>query len=625
MTRLLPILLITIFLSPLPALAEKRIALIVGNSDYAVGPLENPKRDATLMAATLAEVGFEVTHLENANLREFQRGLVDFIRALQVAGEDSVGLFYYAGHGIQSEGENYLVPVDADLRDVLDLRIQTLDTSTIMASLRSAGNRLNLVILDACRNNPFRSATRSGTGGLAQVDAPSGTLVAYSTAPGSVAEDGSGRNSPYSLALAKAIRQPGQAIEQVFKQVRIEVMEKTGSRQIPWESSSLTGDFFFMPPVEQTSVEVTPTTPESGQAPSQDDKEMVFWLAIQESTNPKSFEAYLQAYPNGAFAPLAQLKIAELSAEEPTVELAEGPTEPEETGSEQRTQAAVGLNFEPGQEFRDCADCPSLTVVPSGGFTMGSPETEEGRLDNEGPTRPVQVEKPFAIGTREVTVREFQAFVEDTGYDVGDECWTYENGEGRYRADRNWRNPGFEQTPEDPVVCVSWRDAQAYVEWLRSVTGNRYRLPSEAEWEYAARAGSETRYFFGNDRSGGMVCRYGNGADMTAKATYVRWTTSVCDDGALYTAPGGSYAPNGFGLYDTLGNAAEWTQDCWNDGYWDAPGNTLALDYGNCTLHPVRGQAWSGTPRGLRSAYREAFEAPERDQNIGFRVARAVE
>jgi caspase domain-containing protein len=308
---------VTIFIMSLlsvaaPAHAERRMALVIGNGDYAVGPLDNPANDARLMAKSLVDVGFEVTHLENLGYRALQRSVVKFSRDLRAAGEDTVGMVFYAGHAVQANGENYLIPIDSDIEDALDLEIQTLEVSTLMRSLEAAGNRLNMVVLDACRNNPFKSMSRSSSRGLAKVDAPYGTLLAYSTAPGSVAADGIGQNSPYTSALAKALRQPGVPVEQIFKQVRINVMERTGNRQVPWESSSLTGDFFFSeaaPVVEAPAPVVAPTPT----VPNQN-AEIEFWKSIAAGSNPVLFRSYLEAYPNGLFRSLAEQRISMLES-----------------------------------------------------------------------------------------------------------------------------------------------------------------------------------------------------------------------------------------------------------------------------------------------------------------------
>jgi len=298
------------------AQAERRLALVIGNGDYQVQPLDNPTNDARLIAETLQSVGFEVTHLEDLGQRDLERAVVTFSRDLRAAGEDSVGFFFYAGHAIQADGENYLIPVDAELQDTLDLRIQTLDASTVMTSLEAAGNRLNMVFLDACRNNPFKGVSRSGTRGLTKMDAPTGTLIAYSTAPGDVAADGVGRNSPYSRALARAIQEPGLPVEQVLKRVRIEVMERTGNRQTPWESSSLTGDFVFIEDVPEPE-----PAPKIAAPPAQDQTvEIEFWKAVASTNSENGYRDYLSRYPDGLFAGLASDRIEALAAKQTAAE-----------------------------------------------------------------------------------------------------------------------------------------------------------------------------------------------------------------------------------------------------------------------------------------------------------------
>jgi len=240
-----------LLLSGQTALAERRIALVIGNGGYATAPLPNPVNDAALMSASLEALGFTVSAHTDLDRRGLQRAVVDFGKLLEAAEPDTVALIYYAGHGVQIDGENYLIPVDAEIRDPLDVKIEGVRASDMLDTLNRYDGGLNIVILDACRNNPFEGATRSGSGnGLARMDAPTGTLVAFSTAPGKVAEDGTGNNSPYTRALSRAMRIPGLQVEDVFKRVRIEVLERTGNRQVPWESSSLTGDFYFAGPPE---------------------------------------------------------------------------------------------------------------------------------------------------------------------------------------------------------------------------------------------------------------------------------------------------------------------------------------------------------------------------------------
>ncbi len=225
--------------------SEHKAALIIGNSAYAEAPLRNPANDAEDMSAALEKLGFQVELLKDSNRREMRAAARRFGDALRSGG---VGLFYFAGHGIQLKGKNYLVPLKADIRDEFDVEDEALHIGMVLSAMERASNRLNIVILDACRNNPYARSFRSSSRGLAMMDAPRGTLIAYSTAPGQVAADGAGRNSPYTGTLLPALQLEGLEVEKVFKRVRIKVIEETARRQVPWESSSLTGDFYFIPP-----------------------------------------------------------------------------------------------------------------------------------------------------------------------------------------------------------------------------------------------------------------------------------------------------------------------------------------------------------------------------------------
>ena len=233
MRRLLVITLIAVLALAVAseARAENRVALVIGNSAYTNSPLKNPKNDATLMADTLEDVGFKVTRLFDADQRTMKRAMIDFGRKLR--SSDSVGLFYYAGHGVQVDGENFLIPIGALIGDELEVGIEAVSINEFLRTMKRASSRINIVVLDACRNNPFARSFRSSVRGLARVDAPKGTYVAYATSPGAVALDGNTGHSPYTTALAKAILMPGASIEQVFKQARRDVLALTSERQTP--------------------------------------------------------------------------------------------------------------------------------------------------------------------------------------------------------------------------------------------------------------------------------------------------------------------------------------------------------------------------------------------------------
>jgi len=278
---------------------EPRIALVIGNSAYRETPLRNPVNDARAMARALREMGFTVLTHENASKRTMEGAIVEFGRKL---AEGGVGFFYYAGHGLQVRGRNFLVPVDADIDSEATTRIAAVDVDLLLEQMAEAKNRVNIVILDACRNNPFERRLRGASRGLAAVDAARGTLVAYATAPGSVAADGDGANGLYTEELLQALRVPNLKVEEVFKRVRIGVTERSKGAQTPWESSSLTGDLVV-------NVTVNITTPAAPPAPAPD-RESLFWMSIKDGSDPSAFEAYLKQYPNGAFASLARQRMA---------------------------------------------------------------------------------------------------------------------------------------------------------------------------------------------------------------------------------------------------------------------------------------------------------------------------
>ena len=283
----------------------------------------------------------------------------------------------------------------------------------------------------------------------------------------------------------------------------------------------------------------------------------------------------------------------------------------------------------PGTIFKDCADCPQMVVIPAGRFMMGVDPGEEERealaesfRNRSQPQRGVDVQR-FSAGKFEVTRGQYRLFAEATGHS-SDGCFVWSGAAFVIEKTKDWRNPGYAQDDLHPVACVSWDDASAYVRWLSQKTGKDYRLLSEAEWEYAARAGTTTARFWGDaaDRS----CDYANGADLTTEAQVPgasNWGAAHCDDRYAYTAPVGSYRANAFGLYDMLGNVWEWTQDCWNGNYSGAPTDGSAWAAGDCSQRVVRGGSWEDAPLGLRAAYRVGSPTVIRVYIRGFRVARS--
>ena len=292
--------------------------------------------------------------------------------------------------------------------------------------------------------------------------------------------------------------------------------------------------------------------------------------------------------------------------------------------------------LKPLDSFQECYNCPDMVVMPSGSFTMGSPEGETNRQAQEGPQHVVTIGRRFAVGKFPITKNQFAAFVADTHYDAGSKCWTGERGKIEERTDRSWRNPGFKQDGSHPAVCLSWKDAKAYVDWLAAKTHREYRLLTEAEWEYAARArtepGSYPRYWFGDDDKD--LCRSGNVADQTVRdliprilgvsSFYMRNLLSPCSDGYAYTSPVGHFSANAFGLHDMVGNAEQWTADCWHENYVGALSDGSVWASGDCSRRVVRGGSWLGLISLLRAASRGGQTADLRDSLRGFRVARTI-
>ena len=669
-----------------PVHAAKRVALVIGNDAYGTLPdLNNARADARGMAAKLKSMGFEVILKLDASRRDFGRAVTDFEGRLASA---EVGLVFYAGHGIQANGRNWLIPSNAEIEAEEDLEFEGIDSNRLLESMKRAGSPLNIVILDACRDNPLPKRSRSAARGLAIAHVPTGikgTAIVYSAAPGQTAEDGDpGGNGVFTGALLAVLDEPGLKLEDVFKRTAARVARRTGGKQKPWINSSVTEDFYFRPGAQAAA-----PAPTTGGV----DKETLFWQSIQASVDPTMFEAYLEQYPNGAFASLARAKVRALQGRqtaaltapalafevtsldeelvaaknanvraEPTTDARKLTTLPAganvavtgrtthqgatwyrvalagvgvgyvfgnllgeaPAAAPAPVQPAVGVypgRYEPGDTFRDCPDCPEMVVVPAGSFRMG--DLQGGGDDDERPVHTVTIARPFAVGKYEVTRGEFAAFVEATGHHTGVSCWVDAGGgEWKDLAGHGWRDPRFSQTDRDPVVCVSWDEAKAYAAWISRKTGKRYRLPSESEWEYAARAGTSAALYWGSDPD--RACGYANVADRSAKDQYSGWMIHDCRDGHVNTSPVGSYEANAFGLHDTLGNVWEWVEDCWNGSYAGAPSDGGAWTSGECSRRVLRGGSWNGRPRYVRSALR-IRDTTRRWYDIdGFRIARTL-
>lgn len=288
--------------------------------------------------------------------------------------------------------------------------------------------------------------------------------------------------------------------------------------------------------------------------------------------------------------------------------------------------ACAGQRYKPGQSFRDCArTCPEMIVVPPGSYLMGSESDDPDQAPKaiEQPRHRVTIRYEFAVGRYEVTRDEYARFALETHLRDPDGCHIHEPPNWPEKAGLNWHNTSYPQSGRDPVVCVSWPEAEAYTHWLSRKAGHSYRLLSEAEYEYVARAGTTTEAFWGDDVK--HDCEYGNGVDLTLVERFPqrKWEHVLpCHDGHVFTAPVGSYKPNGFGLYDIQGNVAEWVADCTVQNYEGAPTDGSARTDGGCLKRMNRGGSWTSNPTGMRSADRGWDYPTTRAFDLGFRVAR---
>lgn len=352
---------------------EQRLALVIGNGSYKDAPLANPANDAQDIAKALADLGFKVTLRTNAHQRAMKQAIREFGAQLKQGG---VGLFYFAGHGIQSKGRNYLVPVGASINGEADLEDESVDSNLILAHMEEAQNRVNIVVLDACRNNPFARSFRSAARGLSQIDAARGNFIAFATAPGQVANDGTGRNGTYTKHLLQSLRQSGSDVERVFKRVAAGVAQETSGKQVPWVSSSLTGDFYFR---ATDAGAVGQSTPAPHQAPARAavdplTVELAFWDSIRNSTNPSDFKAYLDQFPDGRFAALARTR--------------------SQAPAPQAASAAPPVTL--------ALASPSSSAASPGSSRLGSPSNiaalSLGPVSSSFPSKPVRLVVPFSPG-----------------------------------------------------------------------------------------------------------------------------------------------------------------------------------------------------------------------------------
>jgi formylglycine-generating enzyme required for sulfatase activity len=588
-------------------------ALVIGNNAYQhLTPLETAVTDAEAIAEVLRDrYGLEVTLLTDATRYIILTELSRLRRELKPS--DNL-LLYYAGHGYLDEitDTGYWLPVDAEE----DSQANWIANTTITDAVKGFAAKHVMVVADSCYSG---SLTRAGDVDLGRGAEHAEWLERMATtrsrtvlASGGlepVTDSGGGEHSVFAREFIDTLARATQILDGqgLYDQIKHRVVvnaDQTPRYDNIRKAGHDGGDFLFVPLSIDVTINIDRTDSEGG------DSDALFWRRIQESDDPAAFRAYLEQFPNGTFATLARLKLGDAGSQ------ADGP---EDTQGNQ-TGAVIA---ESGREFSDCETCPTLIVIPAGEFEMGSPASEAGREAHEGPRHTVTIARPFALGKYEVTRAEFAAFVGETSYEAGPGCW-YWSVLFHFDRARSWVNPGYEQTDGDPVACINWQDAQAYLTWLSRKTGASYRLPSEAEWEYAARAGSrEPRYWGSNPDE---ACAYENVYDRdAAQVLGFPWANSDCADGYVRSAPVGSFAPNPFGLHDMLGNAPEWVMDCFASSYALASADGSPHLAGDCGFRVLRGGTWGTWPAIARAARRAADEPYERADTYSFRVLRELD
>jgi formylglycine-generating enzyme required for sulfatase activity len=596
------VIVLLVLLIPSVAQAEKRLALLIGNESYSaeIGRLSNPHNDVAQLEKALKGLGFEVAIEQNASLGALTRAVNAYARRLQAAGTNAVGFFYYSGHGASDGTTNYLIPVDVKTIESGELWDESLRLTEVTRKLKAeAGNATHFVVFDACRNT--LKLTRPGSRAIVQskgfvpVAQENGMLIAYATAEGELASDVGSGAGPYAKALAEEIVRPGVEAVTMFRRVQVRVRSAIG--QEPWLGFSALGE------VHLAGVQVEPVKPTpaiASPSPGRLSEAAEAWGATKDTTNIAMLEAFIARYKDTFFAELARARVDEINKQQMAV-VATSKVPARCDGVE----ITVGQNerrcLRPGagktEQFKDCPTCPEMVLVPAGNFTMGSPANELERSIDEAQVQ-VSISAPIAVGRFAVTFEEWDACGADrgcNGYKPSDQGW----GRGK-----------------NPVINVNWDDAKAYAAWISGKTGKTYRLLSEAEREFMARAGTTTAFWWGfsitpkQANYDGSAEPYKGGG---SKGEYRKRTVPV-----------DSFAPNPWGLYNVHGNVWEWTEDCWDASKSGDLGDGRARTTGDCAKRVVRGGSWSYNPHSLRSAYRGWNYAGDRNLNLGFRLARTL-
>jgi len=579
--------------------APQKFALVIGNSNYSgISKLANPVNDANDMAAALQSLGFTVDKVLDGDLEQMENAVTNLKRKLMGASRNSYGFFFYAGHGVQaSDGQNYLIPLQANnIQNETHLRVRAVPLQFVLDSLKEAGNELNMVVLDACRDNPF-GWNRSGTRGLSLVSNAPGSIVMYAAASGQKADDGSGRNGLFTSHLLKNLKNTGLSVYEVFDRTMGDVKNSTGGRQDPELSLRFSGaNSIYL------GSRPTPNTP--APQPSATGGSVTVESEI-------AGEIFIDGQATG--------RRIKAGGSETIHNVSTGNTEVWVKDSGGATIKAPTVMVRQGQTVTAVIERPApanMVRIQGGTFTMGSPASEPERSSDEGPQRQVTV-SGFYMGRTEVTQKEYQEITgTNPSYFKGDNLpveqvsWYDAVEYCNKRSQKEGLTPAYiiNKNQSDPNNTNSSDTVKWTVTWNRNANG--YRLPTEAEWEYACRAGTTAPFSTGNNITTSQANYNGdNPYNNNAKGTYREKTTAV-----------GSFAPNGWGLYDMHGNVWEW---CWDwYGAYGSGSQTDPVGASSGSNRVMRGGSWSHDGRLVRSAYRDYYTPSLRDYYLGFRLVR---
>jgi formylglycine-generating enzyme required for sulfatase activity len=616
--------------------AQPRYALVIGNSNYPdQGYLTNPVNDAKDMKALLTkQLGFTVIEGYDVNKMEFELLIQKFNSHLIDSKTPAVALFYFSGHGFSGKDQNdndtnYLVPLwakKAPPRDQVSLEYSSISSNYIVTAMRRYNkNGVNLMVLDACRSSPkafmrnFQEEGKgSSRGGFVNMDSR-GVFLAYATALGRTSYGSSDtRNSIYTAKLLEVLKERAfwhKNITEVFNETAFRVATFTQHHQVPWFSGSGVKFCFknclqsYLPQPSQKSdisSDISQllrtcqehfdayrlTTGVGGTAldcysdvlkKDRNNMEALRGLKKIEATYVAWIERALsRGQKKRAERYMASLRL--VNPESPKLRDFEDQMQSPPIHTPHRQSFSAGEVYR--DRLKDGSEGPEMVWIAAGSFQMG--DIQGGGYSDEKPVHRVSITQPFAMGRYEVTFAEYDKFAEATGREKP--------------SDRGWGRGNR------PVINVSWHDAVAYAEWLSEQTGKKYRLPTEAEWEYAARGGTSTKYWWGNNIGKNRANCRGCGSRWDGKST----------------APVGSFAPNPFGLYDTAGNVWEWCADSWHGSYKGAPTDGRVWSGGDESYRVLRGGSWFNIPRSARTADRVRYTSDERNDFYGFRVVSSV-